>query len=84
MLGVMRHDRVEQEVDRRIDEAAAREMRRWWQTEEERRRVRLTSFFVKELERVKDDPAMTTGVRQAAREAGLQIRGRQLRRHSSR
>jgi hypothetical protein len=36
MIAFMRHDRAEQEVERRIDEVAAREMRRWQRTEEER------------------------------------------------
>jgi hypothetical protein len=34
----MRHDRVKQEVDGRIDEVAARKMGQWQQMEEERRR----------------------------------------------
>ena len=36
MLGVMRHDRVEHEVDRWSGEMAAREMRRWYQTSRHR------------------------------------------------
>jgi hypothetical protein len=75
MIALMRRDHVEEEVDRRIDEAVAREMRRWQQTEEERRRERLRAFFVEELARVSGDAARTAGVRQAAREAGVEIDG---------
>jgi hypothetical protein len=76
----MRHEHIEVEVDRPIDEAVAREMRRRQQTEEERRRVWLRAFFVEELARVSGDAARTAGVRQAAREAGVEIEGRQRRR----
>ena len=70
MLGLMRHDRVEREAERRVDAAVDRFLVEYREWSERERKERLTRYFRTAYETATTDGSRE-GIRRAAKDFGI-------------